>query len=185
MGVCEREREEGGGRTPIPSLQPAGPQPLTSPRRCTIARCHRCPLRVLSRQRKMPRVPAVRIPTSARPRPHPHPGGPARRACLPGGLLSAERLCLIPFFSWAATSLGAPCSRAPQAHAGQLLPAGWGRGAVAGGKGWEAESKLSTLHPSLPQLLSMPSSPASPLGGLSVSTRSCSGFSWQPAGGRR
>lgn len=48
-----------------------------------------------------------------------------------------------------------------------------------------ADPKLSTLHPSLPQLLSMPSCPASPLGGLSESSRSYSGFSWQPAGGRR
>lgn len=36
------------------------------------------------------------------------------------------------------------------------------RGAGACGRGREAEPKLSTLHPSLPQLLSMPSCPASP-----------------------
>lgn len=80
--MCVREREGGGGRSPIPSLQPAGPQPLTSPRRCTIARCHRCPLRILSRQRKMPGVPAVRTPTSARPRP-PYPPRQPRQARLP------------------------------------------------------------------------------------------------------
>lgn len=119
--VCGREA---GGGPRIPSFQAAGPQPLTSPRRCTIARCHRCPLRILSGQRKMPRVPAVRILASAPPRAHIHPGSPARRACLPGGWLSAKRRCLIPFAASASTSPGAPCSRSPRAHAGQLLWSG-------------------------------------------------------------
>lgn len=68
---------------------------------------------------------------------------------------------------------------------GNYYELGRGKGAGARGRGWEAEPKLSTLHPSLPQLLSMPSWPASPLGRLSMSARSCSGFSWQPAGGRQ
>lgn len=170
MGVCEG----GGGRSPDPFPPARGSQPLTSPRRCTIARCHRCPLRILSGQSKMPRLPALHIPASAPPRAHTHPGSPSWRACLPAGWLSAKRRRLIPFTASAATSLGAPCSRSPRAHAGQLLRAG-GEGCGGRGEG-EAEPKLSTLHPSLPQLLSMPSCPASPLG-LSVSTRSCSGFS--------
>lgn len=77
----------------------------------------------------------------------------------------------------------------PRVH-GRTLGNYYGLGARGAGGRWEgrgggADPKLSTLHPSLPQLLSMPSCPASPLGGLSVSTRSYSGFSWQPAGGRR
>lgn len=51
-GCVSGGRRGGGPRSP--SLQPAGPQPLTSPRRCTIARCHRCPLCSFSRQSKMP-----------------------------------------------------------------------------------------------------------------------------------
>lgn len=120
-GCVSGGRRGGGPRSP--SLQPAGPQPLTSPRRCTIARCHRCPLCSFSRQSKMPRVPAVRIPASTPPSAHIYPGGPAKRACLPGGWLSAKRRRLIPFAS-AATSLEAPCSWSCRAHAGQLL---WAR----------------------------------------------------------
>lgn len=93
--VCVGGRRWGRFLDPFPpgSRSPAFDIP---PRRCTIARCHRCPLRILSGQRKMPRVPVVRILASAPPCALIHPGSPARRACLPGGWLSAKRQCLIP-----------------------------------------------------------------------------------------
>lgn len=71
------------------------------------------------------------------------------------------------------------------AGARRATTTGWvgARGAGASGRGRWAESRFSTLHPSLAQQLSMPSSPTLPLG-LSTRARSCSGFSWQPEGGK-
>lgn len=63
------------------------------------SRAVRCPLRILCRRSEVPGVPTVRIPASAPPSAATHPGSPARRACLPGGWLSAHRRRLLRFSS--------------------------------------------------------------------------------------
>lgn len=161
---------------------------MTSPRRCQIARCHRCPLRILSRQSKVPLVSAVHIPASASRPPRPDPPRQPLRARLPTWRLAVSEAALPhPFLHRGCYKAGS--AMFPVSMGGRwATTTGWGQGvreAVVWGWLGGADPKLSTLHPSLPQLLSMPSYPASPLGGLSVSTLSYSGFSWQPAGGRQ
>lgn len=177
MAVHGRGGRGGGSR--IHPLQPVGPQPLASPNRCAIARCHRCPLRILSRQSQVP-GPAVRIPASAPPGAYP-PGRPAGRACLPGGLAVSTAARRVPFSSSAATSLGAPVPGLPGRTPGNYY--GLGRG--KGGGGRREGRRLSHSFPlsaGLPQLLSMPSCPASPWEDCR-SARSWLRVSWLPEGG--
>ena len=113
-----------GGGSRIHPLQPVGPQPLASPSRCTIARCHRCPLRILSRQSQVPGSPPCASPQAPLPAPVPTRAAPPGAPAYLVAWLSVRRRSLVPLSSSAATSLGAPCSRSPRAHAGQLLRAG-------------------------------------------------------------
>lgn len=175
----------GGGGPRIPALQPAGPQPLASPRRCTIARCQ-MPASHPPRAKR-----DARGPSRAHPRKRPSPRGyPPRQpilARLPTWRLAVSAAAAPPPLLLRGCYIARSAMFPVSAGARRATTTGWvgARGAGARGRGWEAEPRLSTLHPSLPQLLSMPSCPASPLGGLSTSARSCSGFSRQPAGGRQ
>lgn len=168
----------GGGGPRIPALQPAGPQPPASPGDAHPALSD---ARLASSAGEAGRrVPAARIPASAPPRAASHPSRAAGRACLPGGWLAAP------------SPLPPPPLHRPERHVPGLrgrTPAtttGWvgarRRGPEGGGRG-RAAAPYSPPKPR--RLLSMPSCPASPLGGLSTSARSCSGFSRQPAGGRQ
>ena len=109
-----------GGGSRIHPLQPVGPQPLASPSRCTIARCHRCPLRILSRQSQVPGSPPCASPQAPLPAPVPTRAAPPGAPAYLVAWLSVRRRSLVPLSSSAATSLGTPCSRSPRAHAGQL-----------------------------------------------------------------
>lgn len=134
-----------------------------------------------------------------RPSPRPYPPGQPRRARLPTWWLGCQR----------GGGASSP-SPAPRLHRSERhvpgLPGrtpgnyyGLGRGKGGGGRreGREAEPQLPTLHPGLPQLLSMPSCPASPwedfpgaraaapgfLGGRrEAGSSSCGGRGWRGCG---
>jgi hypothetical protein len=104
-----------------------------------------------------------------RPSSHQYPsGGSACRACLPGGWLSQSGGASSPSLRLHRSERHVP--GLPLRTLGNYYGRVGARGrGLEGGVG--AEPKLPTLLTNLPQLLSMPSCAASPLGGLSTSKR--------------